>query len=67
MPLGVHIPHGMHGSFVPEVAPSLEELNDARVLLAMYERKSKEWNQVDAGFSGLGIAQFFGQKGVDGR
>lgn len=67
VPLGVNIPHGMHGCFVPEVAPSLAELNDARVLLAMYERKSKEWNQVDAGFSGLGIAQFFGQKGVDGR
>jgi len=42
-------------------------VGQAKVLLKMYERKSKEWNQVDAGFSGLGIVQFFGQKGVDGR
>mmetsp|Transcript_35773 Transcript_35773/g.80558 ORF Transcript_35773/g.80558 Transcript_35773/m.80558 type:complete len:601 (+) Transcript_35773:92-1894(+) len=67
LPLGTNLPHGLHGSFAEDITPTVDELKKAKVLLKMYERKSKEWNQVDAGFSGLGIVQFFGQKGVDGR
>lgn len=67
VPLGVNIPHGLHGCWAESVAPSLEELGNAQVLLAMFQRKSKEWNQLDAAFSGLGISQFLGQKGMDGR
>lgn len=65
--VGTNLPHGLHGSWAEDLTPSLEDLDRAQVLLKMFERKSKEWNQVDASFSGLGIGQFFGQKGVDGR
>ncbi len=65
--LGVNLPHGLHGCWAPDARPSAAELDDAKTLLRMYERKSQEWNQIDASFSGLGIMQFFGQKGVSGR
>uniref|UniRef100_A0A7S2S5X2 Dioxygenase n=1 Tax=Rhizochromulina marina TaxID=1034831 RepID=A0A7S2S5X2_9STRA len=65
--LGTNVPHGLHGCWAPDVQPSLDDIRNAGVLLRMFERKSKEWNQVEGAFSGLGIAQFFGQKGVDGR
>lgn len=65
--IGTNLPHGLHGSWAEDQTPSVVDLERAQVLLKMYERKSKEWNQVDASFSGLGVAQFFGQKGVDGR
>eukprot|EP00620_Florenciella_sp_RCC1587_P004524 CAMPEP_0182596152 /NCGR_PEP_ID=MMETSP1324-20130603/83669_1 /TAXON_ID=236786 /ORGANISM="Florenciella sp., Strain RCC1587" /LENGTH=63 /DNA_ID=CAMNT_0024813807 /DNA_START=78 /DNA_END=269 /DNA_ORIENTATION=- len=63
------MPHGLHGCWVPgNVGGSTpEQLVNANVLLKLYMRKSKEWNQVDASFSGMGIGQFFGQKGMDGR
>jgi len=67
VPLGTNIPHGLHGCFAEDLRPNPEDLAKASTLLKLFERKSKEWNQVDAGFSGLGIVQFFGQKGVDGR
>ncbi len=65
--LGTNVPHGLHGCWAADFSPDPAELATAGVLLRMYERKSKEWNQVDASFSGMGIGQFLGQKGVDGR
>ena len=64
---GTTLPHGLHGCWADDVLPSPDALAKASTLLKMYERKSMEWNQVEGGFSGLGIVQFFGQKGVDGR
>jgi len=75
VPVGTNIPHGLRGSWAETVSPlagagaeeQMQQLRKAKVLLDLYERKSREWNQVDAAFSGLGIVQFFGQKGIDGR
>ena len=67
LPVGTNLPHGLHGCWAEAQRPSVTELESAAKLLKMYQRKSTEWNQVDAAFSGLGIAQFFGQKGMDGR
>lgn len=57
---------GLHGTFVPELVPSAEKIESATKLMNMYARKSREWNQVDGSFTGLGFKQLF-QKGVDGR
>lgn len=65
--LGNNLPHGLHGCWAEGLAPTPQELDRAAVLLRLYERKGSEWNQVDGAFSGLGISQFLGQKGVDGR
>ena len=75
VPVGTNIPHGLRGCWAEQVSPladssaedQMQQLRKAKILLDLYERKSREWNQVDAGFSGLGIVQFFGQKGIDGR
>ena len=50
--MGVNMPHGLHGCWVPgNVGGSTpEQLVNANVLLKLYMRKSKEWNQVDASF-----------------
>jgi hypothetical protein len=65
--VGTNIPHGLHGCFAEDVRPNPKEVAQAEALLRLYNRKSTEWNQVDASFSGMGFGQFFGQKGVDGR
>ena len=69
VPVGVNMPHGLHGCWVPgDVGGETPaQLMNANVLLRLYMRKSKEWNQLDASFSGMGIGQFFGQRGMDGR
>lgn len=64
---GTNIPHGLHGCWAEDAQFTNDALSKAHTLLKLYSRKSMEWNQVDAGFSGLGIVQFFGQKGLDGR
>lgn len=64
---GTNLPHGLHGCWAEDARFSDDALAKAHTLLKLYARKSMEWNQVDAGFSGLGIVQFFGQKGLDGR
>jgi carotenoid cleavage dioxygenase-like enzyme len=64
---GTNLPHGLHGCWAEDARFSDDKLAKANTLLKLYARKSMEWNQVDAAFSGLGIGQFFGQKGLDGR
>merc|ERR1719424_2388557 len=58
----VNLPHGLHGCWTEEISPDLAQLQNAKVLLNLYMRKSKEWNQMDGAFSGMGIGQFFGQR-----
>jgi len=64
--LETFLPHGLHGTFVEELVPKKEEIEQATTLMKMYARKSREWNKVDGSFAGFGIASLF-QKGVDGR
>ena len=54
------------GPFAANLAPSLDELKSAETLARLYARKAAEWNEVDGGFSGLGIKQFLFPKGVSG-
>mmetsp|Transcript_2729 Transcript_2729/g.8001 ORF Transcript_2729/g.8001 Transcript_2729/m.8001 type:complete len:461 (+) Transcript_2729:213-1595(+) len=54
------------GPFVPGLAPTLAEIKSAETLARLYARKSAEWNEIEAGFSGLGIKQFLFPKGVSG-
>lgn len=65
------LPHALpalqlSGPFVSALQPSLEEVRSAETLARLYARKSKEWNEIEAGFSGIGIKQFFFPKGVSG-
>lgn len=64
--LDTYLPHGLHGAFVPDLAPSADEIERATTLMKLYARKSREWNVVDGSFSGMGFKSLF-QKGVDGR
>lgn len=64
--LDTFLPHGLHGTFVPELAPTSDEIAKATTLMKLYARKSQEWNVVDGSFSGMGFKSLF-QKGVDGR
>jgi all-trans-8'-apo-beta-carotenal 15,15'-oxygenase len=64
--LDTYLPHGLHGTYVPDLAPSGEDILQATTLMNMYARKSREWNVVDGSFSGMGFKTLF-QKGVDGR
>ena len=48
------------------VAPTLDEIQSAETLARLYARKASEWNEVDGGFSGLGIKSFLFPKGVSG-
>mmetsp|Transcript_19254 Transcript_19254/g.47306 ORF Transcript_19254/g.47306 Transcript_19254/m.47306 type:complete len:366 (+) Transcript_19254:3-1100(+) len=61
-----YLPNGLHGTFVPGLTPTEEEIVQATKLMNLYARKSQEWNTVDGSFTGLGFKQLF-QKGVDGR
>ena len=45
------------------VAPTLDEIQSAETLARLYARKASEWNEVDGGFSGLGIKSFLFPKG----
>lgn len=54
------------GPFVASIAPTLDELKSAEVLAKLFARKASEWNEVDGGFSGLGIKSFLFPKGVSG-
>ena len=54
------------GPFVAGVAPTLDEIQSAETLARLYARKASEWNEVDGGFSGLGIKSFLFPKGVSG-
>ena len=49
---------GGAGPFVAGVAPTLDEIQSAETLARLYARKASEWNEVDGGFSGLGINWF---------
>ena len=63
------LPHacgGGAGPFVAGVAPTLDEIRSAETLARLYARKASEWNEVDGGFSGLGIKSFLFPKGVSG-
>jgi len=51
---------------VAGVAPTLDEIQSAETLARLYARKASEWNEVDGGFSGLGIKSFLFPKGVSG-
>ena len=62
-----HVPNvGLDGPFAPDVAPSKKDLESSETLARLYARKSAEWNEVDGGFSGLGIKSFLFPKGVSG-
>ena len=52
--------------FAADVAPSMKDLESSETLARLYARKSAEWNEVDGGFSGLGIKSFLFPKGVSG-
>ena len=44
----------------------MKDLESSETLARLYARKSAEWNEVDGGFSGLGIKSFLFPKGVSG-
>ena len=58
-------PDRFDGPFV-KITPTLEELKSSEVLTRLYAKKSQEWNEIDGGFSGLGIKSFLFPKGVSG-
>ena len=58
--------NSLDGPFAADVAPSMKDLESSETLARLYARKSAEWNEVDGGFSGLGIKSFLFPKGVSG-
>jgi carotenoid cleavage dioxygenase-like enzyme len=64
--LDTYLPHGLHGTYVPDLATTREDIAQATKLMNLYARKSREWNKVDGSFTGMGFKSLF-QKGVDGR
>lgn len=56
----------LRGFFVKELTPTLKEIQNSETLARLYARKSREWNEIEAGFSGIGIKQFLFPKGVSG-
>ncbi|KAJ1450316.1 hypothetical protein M885DRAFT_532694 [Pelagophyceae sp. CCMP2097] len=65
--LRAELPRAMlDGPFVSSLRPTLKEVQSAEVLARLYARKSTEWNEIEGGFSGLGIKTFLFPKGVSG-
>mmetsp|Transcript_17530 Transcript_17530/g.21503 ORF Transcript_17530/g.21503 Transcript_17530/m.21503 type:complete len:466 (-) Transcript_17530:180-1577(-) len=62
------LPSSIHfrGPFVPNLTPNLDEIKKAETLTRLYAKKAREWNEIEGGFSGLGIKSFLFPKGVSG-
>ena len=57
IPLGIQIPHGLHGCFTSsdEATWSEEEINRRSKLADKMESRGNMWNEVKSDFSGLGL------------
>ena len=57
IPLGIGIPHGLHGCFTPsdEARWSFEEIQRRAKLADKMESRGNMWNEVKSDFSGLGL------------
>jgi len=57
IPLGIGIPHGLHGCFTnsEEAIWSLEEIQRRAKLADKIESRGNRWNEVKSDFSGLGL------------
>jgi len=57
IPLGIGIPHGLHGCFTTakEATWSLEEIQRRSKLADKIEKQGDRWNEVKSDFSGLGL------------
>lgn len=58
VPLGMAIPHGYHGCFVPSTTAenwSYEEIERRAKLFDKMETRGSMWNEVKSDFSGLGL------------
>jgi len=57
LPLGIGIPHGLHGCFTnsEEATWSLEEIERRSKLADKIEMQGDRWNEVKSDFSGLGL------------
>mmetsp|Transcript_4711 Transcript_4711/g.11460 ORF Transcript_4711/g.11460 Transcript_4711/m.11460 type:complete len:655 (+) Transcript_4711:188-2152(+) len=57
MPLGIGIPHGLHGCFTTseEATWSFEEIQRRSKLADKIESQGDRWNEVKSDFSGLGL------------
>jgi len=57
IPLGIGVPHGLHGCFTDseEAAWSFEEIQRRAKLADKIESRGNRWNEVKSDFSGLGL------------
>jgi len=57
IPLGVVVPHGLHGCFAPseDASWSAEEIDRRAKLADKVESRGNKWNEVKSDFSGLGL------------
>jgi len=67
----LRLPHALpvqalDGPFVNDLVPTLDDVQKAETLANLYAKKATEWNEMDGGFSGLGIKAFLFPKGVSG-
>jgi all-trans-8'-apo-beta-carotenal 15,15'-oxygenase len=67
VPLGIGIPHGLHGCFsgIKETTWTAEEIGRRAKLADKMESRGNQWNEVKSDFSGLGlrlddIEEYFG-------
>ena len=55
VPLGIAVPHGLHGCFAPNETTGFEEIDRRAKLSDKMESRGNMWNEVKSDFSGLGL------------
>jgi all-trans-8'-apo-beta-carotenal 15,15'-oxygenase len=55
VPLGMAIPHGLHGCYCPGVVFTADEIERRAKLADKMESRGNRWNEVKSDFSGLGL------------